>query len=102
MKIRIMKKYLNVIIYLFLPSIFLYSEAYCQKAAFTADRTSGCGPLVVSFNASTSEGAQLTYTWDFGNGNSSSGPDKVLPSASYFDPGVYTVKLTVTNAAGSS
>lgn len=39
-----------------------------------------------------------TWAWDFGDGTSSSQQN---PSKTYAQPGVYTVKLTVTSAAGT-
>ncbi|MCB0621877.1 MAG: PKD domain-containing protein, partial [Saprospiraceae bacterium] len=38
-----------------------------------------------------------TYTWDFGNGETATGPEPVY---SYDTPGTYTVTLTVTNECG--
>lgn len=38
------------------------------QAAFVATPTSGKAPLTVQFDASTSEGDNLTYSWDFGDG----------------------------------
>ena len=67
-------------------------------ANFTANTTSGCAPLIVNFQ-STSTGNPTSYLWDFGNGNTST---QANPSASYINPGSYTIKLTVTNASGSN
>lgn len=47
-------------------------------------------------NASSSG---LTFQWDFGDGASSALPN---PSHSYQKPGVYTVRLTLSNEAGAS
>lgn len=79
--------------------LFLYGEiAHSQvNADFTVDKTSGCSPLVVSFT-NNSSGDNLSYSWDFGNGNSSTNAD---PQATYTTPGTYEVKLTVSNASGS-
>lgn len=64
------------------------------SADFTASTTAGCSPLIVNFqNLSTGSGT-LTYSWDLGNGNTSNSEN---PSASYFDPGFYTITLTVSN-----
>ncbi|RYY55927.1 MAG: PKD domain-containing protein [Chitinophagaceae bacterium] len=66
------------------------------KAAFTSSAPSGCAPLVVNF-ADASSGNPLTWKWDLGNGTISTLKN---PTASYFNPGTYTVKLVVRNAAG--
>ena len=63
-------------------------------ADFTANTTAGCSPLIVNFqNLSTGSGT-LTYTWNLGNGNTSSSEN---PAASYLNPGLYTISLTVSN-----
>ena len=49
--------------------------------------------LLVNFDASASADAD-TYAWDLGDGNSATG---VAPSHYYYEPGSYTVQLTVTN-----
>jgi gliding motility-associated-like protein len=60
---------------------------------FTADKTGGCGPLVVHFtNQSTGPGGAVSWQWDLGNGNSSAVTD---PVATYTQPGSYMVTLTV-------
>ena len=55
-------------------------------------------PVAFASNASD-PGRKLTYLWDFGDGTTSSLPD---PSHAYAKPGLYTVRLTVTNEAGAS
>lgn len=69
-------------------------------AAFTATPTSGAAPLTVVFADQSSPGSSeiTAWAWDFGDGTSSSQQN---PSKTYSQPGVYTVKLTVTSAAGS-
>ena len=67
-------------------------------ANFTASPLSGCSPLVVTFQ-DLSTGNPTSWNWDFGNGNTSSLQN---PTAAYFNPGQYTVRLTVTNASGSN
>jgi PKD repeat protein len=67
-------------------------------AEFTADKTEGCPPsLAVTFN-NKSTGA-TSYSWSFGNGNSSNDPN---PQALYSAPGSYLVTLTASNGAITS
>lgn len=60
-----------------------------------------CGPLTASFQ-NNSSGPDITYSWDFGNGTTSTNPNP--PSVTY-PAGViadtsYTITLTVTNYCG--
>lgn len=65
------------------------------KADFSADRTLNCGPMTVNFiNSSTFNGG-LKFTWDFGDGTSSS---LAYPSKKYILPGEYSVTLTIQSA----
>ncbi len=66
-------------------------------AAFTADPTSGCAPLTVQFT-DQSTGDITSYSWDFGDGNTSTAQN---PQHTYNNPGTYTVTLTVSGAGGS-
>ena len=71
---------------------------------FTATPTIGNSPLPVLFNASTSAGANLAYTWDFGDGTSGTG---LTPTHTYYNnndtvPVYRTVTLTVGNSYGSA
>lgn len=83
-----------------LTFIFLICTAvtFGQTANFTAANTSGCSPLVVSFQ-DQSTGNPVKWFWDLGNGATSTLQN---PSATYITSGTYTVKLTVTNASGVS
>ncbi len=69
------------------------------SAAFNAlPARSGCSPMVVNFmDASTGNPTQ--WKWDLGNGVTSLLRN---PSTTYFNPGTYTVKLVVRNAAGNT
>ena len=63
--------------------------------AFDADPTEGCVPFDVDFtNNTTNQSSQVSYAWDFGNGETST---EESPTVSYTDPGAYNVSLTVTN-----
>lgn len=70
---------------------------------FTAEITSGVRPLHVQFiNTSTTNplGDQsVQYKWDFGDGNWSS---EVNPIHTYSSAGIYDVKLSAFNPAGTS
>jgi gliding motility-associated-like protein len=91
------------LIRLYLPialAFILTNKSLAQITAdFTADVTSGCKPLTVSFtNASTpTDGA--TYSWSFGDGTTSTetNPQKIFSTAS-----TYTVRLTATRNSSSS
>jgi PKD repeat protein len=66
-------------------------------AMASADPLSGPVPLSVQFSSDGSydpEGATLTYTWDFGDGGSSTEPN---PSYTYNAVGTYQANLTVTD-----
>ncbi|MDW5549603.1 PKD domain-containing protein [Methanosarcina sp.] len=67
-------------------------------AAFSASPTSGKAPMKVQFT-DKSTGTPKKWKWDFGDGTTST---KQNPTHKYSKAGVYTVKLTVTNAAGSN
>jgi PKD repeat protein len=65
---------------------------------FTAMPRSGVSPLSVQFNDTSSGFIEpITYLWTFGDGNTSS---KQNPVYIYKEPGLYTVKLDITNASG--
>jgi gliding motility-associated-like protein len=67
-------------------------------ASFSTNVTSGCEPLLVIFT-DHSTGSPTSYSWDFGNGNSST---LASPGTSYTTPGVYTVTLTVSNSTSTN
>jgi len=64
-------------------------------AQFSATPVSGCSPLIVRFT-DESQGSPNQWRWDLGNGTISFLQN---PSATYFSPGKYTVKLVVRNAS---
>ncbi len=67
------------------------------QADFTADRTSGPVPLTVSFT-DQSTGSVDSWSWDFGDGFTSSQQN---PSHIYVEPGDYDVSLTISFPGGS-
>jgi PKD repeat protein len=77
-----------------------YIGGTAPVAAFTvAPAEAGDLPFQVSFtDGSTAPGSTIQgRTWDFGDGNVST---QTNPVHTYTQPGIYTAKLTVTNALG--
>ena len=66
-------------------------------ASFTSSSPDQIGQET-TFN-NTSSGSNLSYLWDFGDGNSSTEPN---PTHTYGQTGNYTVVLTVSNSAGAN
>jgi len=66
---------------------------------FNATPTAGCPPLSTVFNNSSDPvmPGTATYTWNFGDGSSSTAQN---PSYTYNPPGQYNVTLIVTNSGG--
>src|SRR6185503_6452859 len=71
-------------------------SAQVPVANFTANRTSGCSPLTVTFQ-DLSTNNPTSWAWDFGNGQLSTAQN---PIVNYSSPGTYTVKLIARNSAG--
>lgn len=64
------------------------------QASFTVNLESGCKPLAVKFTNTTSGANSNTiYSWDLGNGNTSSLSN---PGATYIEEKIYTITLTAT------
>ncbi len=63
-----------------------------------SDATAGVGQTITFINQSGGAGP-LTYTWDFGDGNTAV---DATPNHTYTAPGTYLVHLTVQNAFGQS
>ena len=61
----------------------------------TTDDTFGAGLLTVNFNGFSSRDDASDWSWDFGDGNTSS--DQNPPAHTYSSDGSYTVKLTITS-----
>ena len=62
---------------------------------FTVDDPAGCAPHCTGFTITAPEAGG--YTWDLGDGNTST---DVAPEHCYAASGTYTVRLTLTDAAG--
>jgi PKD repeat protein len=67
------------------------------KANFTANETAGVAPFPVAFT-DLSTGSPATWLWSFGDGSTSALRN---PTHTYTTAGIFTVSLTVSNAAGS-
>ncbi|HEY0699884.1 MAG TPA: RICIN domain-containing protein, partial [Micromonospora sp.] len=71
-------------------------------ARASADRTSGPAPLTVTFSSAGSsdpEGGTLTYSWNFGDGTTSTAAN---PTKTYSGNGTYTATLTVRDPQGAT
>ncbi|MBX2892238.1 MAG: S8 family serine peptidase [Saprospiraceae bacterium] len=66
-------------------------------ANFSASSTCGQFPLVVNFS-DLSTNSPTAWSWNFGNGQTSTQQN---PSATFNQPGIYTVALSASNAGGS-
>lgn len=79
--------------------LFFANNIHAQLTAnFSATPVAGCAPLLVNFtDASTGNPDQ--WEWDLGNGTISYYQH---PSLTYFNPGVYTIKLTVKKGTATA
>ncbi|MDG4789149.1 PQQ-dependent sugar dehydrogenase [Micromonospora sp. WMMD1102] len=71
-------------------------------AMASANRTSGAAPLSVTFSSAGStdpEGGALTYSWNFGDGTTSTAAN---PTKTYNTNGQYVATLTVRDPAGAT
>ncbi len=71
-------------------------------AAINASTSTGIAPFLVEFDGTASsdpDGDTLSYSWDFGNGDTASG---AIASYTYEQPGVYEVILTVNDGKGGT
>lgn len=69
-------------------------------ANFTANTTSGCAPLTVSFSDQSSNNP-TSWSWSFAGASPSSSVSS-NPTVIYNNPGIYSVTLTASNAGGSN
>jgi gliding motility-associated-like protein len=73
------------------------------EAGFTLSAENGCGPLTVAFTNTSTTNSALDYSWDFGNGISSSTTDTSIQYlASQTQDTTYTIVLTATNTNACS
>ena len=91
------------------PNGFNIIAPPAPTASFFTDKTSGSFPLTVLFN-DTSINNPTTWNWSFGDTNTAGIPqwyNTTIPgsqnnSHTYVTPGIYTAKLTVSNANGGN
>lgn len=67
------------------------------QADFTVSDTVGCAPLAVEFTDQSQQVPAVAWSWDFGDGNSSTDQN---PIHTYQDNGSYNVSLTVVDSLG--
>ena len=75
-------------------AIFKFDFELIPKANFTTDQILGCAPFSVTLNNNSDDAD--AFLWDFGNGNTNS--IDFNPTIVYTNPGVYTIKLLVTDS----
>jgi glucose/arabinose dehydrogenase/PKD repeat protein len=76
------------------------TDGHSPVAQASADRTSGQAPLRVRFSSegtSDQDGDALTYSWDFGDGTTSTAAN---PTHKYKKNGTYTATLTAKDPSG--
>lgn len=91
------RKYILAIILLISTAITAEAQV---SAGFTADKLSGCAPLLVSFTDQSTGANITTRNWVFNNG-STSNTNNTSPSTIYTTPGTYTVSLTVSDGSST-
>ncbi|UCH88106.1 MAG: PKD domain-containing protein, partial [Thermoplasmata archaeon] len=71
------------------------------SVTISADKTKGKAPLTVTFTGAASDvdGTIASYMWNFGDGNFTYTKN---PEYTFEEPGVYVVKLTVTDDLGKT
>lgn len=78
--------------------IYTYIFSENLNALFTADILSGTSPLTVTFDAGTSTGNILQYSWQFGDGGNGSGSSV---SHTFENEGSFVVELEVVDDLGA-
>jgi PKD repeat protein len=78
-------------------SYIVVSVPMAPQAQFSASPTSGPAPLTVTFTDESAH-APTGWSWDFGDGGSST---EQHPVYTYYAAGTFTVSLTVSNTVGT-
>ena len=71
-----------------------------ETPRIVADKTVGLTNLVVSFSLDCPDAASCA--WDFGEGATPASATSLAPTATFTEPGAYTVAATVTTAGGAT
>lgn len=79
-------------------SVNIYIQPTAPITDFAFDPGSGCAPLTINFTNLTQYGDPESYRWYFGEGEGASTVEH--PTHTYYEPGVYSVKLEATNSSG--
>lgn len=79
------------------PALNSTPGIFDNRPDFTINTTSGCSGAYTFTNSSFATGGIASYSWDFGDGGTSSASN---PSHTYVTPGTYYVTLTVTDNNG--
>ena len=90
----------NVKIAIGIPALGIDDESPIAKINTTPSPATGPPPLTVTFDATESSDNRdiASYSWDFGDGNSDTGPVTIN---TYSKAGTYAVQLTVTDYFGN-
>ena len=88
---------LGVAFYCLLQLWLSSAHAQAPVTNFSATPTAGCGPLGVTFTDQSTNNPTF-WSWDFGNGQTSSLQN---PAVTYATAGSYTVTLIARNASGA-
>lgn len=88
--------------HVYVDDFILVAGPSCSNAAPDADFSSSVTDLSVDFTdaSSDSDGSIVSWSWDFGDGNSST--EQLPPTHTYALDDVYSVTLTVTDNEGAS
>lgn len=81
-------------------SVTVVIDPRAPEVDFAYNPAAGCAPLTVNFTNLTQYGDPEGYYWQFGEGQGESKNEN--PTYTYYEPGVYTVSLSATNASGDT
>ncbi len=84
-----------------MDTFFRADTIYAPNALFMPDVVNGCAPLTVTFSDSTASFEPVvSYTYEYGDGNSATFFNDDDHSYTFSDPGTYEVVLRIENDAG--